>query len=1310
MTTDTSTPTPAPPAAAPARSRARRLARRAFFGLLALVALLGAAYLALGTQAALDFVVRRAIDQSEGRLAIENAEGSLLSTVRVARIAWRGDDMDVEAREIALSWSPLDLVSRRFIVHGLGAHYLEFHFKGSGGGGGGLPASLALPLEVEVRHIGVQRIEWRSGEGGGFVTGVAFGYRGGAVSHAVRGLRFVTVDGTLEGDAELAATAPFALRGTLGFTGDAAFRDARATLAVDGTLERIGVSAQGNWRNADVKAKALLTPFAKAILVSADIDAHNVDVAQFLSTLPATDLTLTLAARPDGDGFAGTLSARNDAAGTLDSGRVPVAALASRFAWDGRVLALSDVDAQVANGGRATGRVNVPIDGGAIEASLKLVDVDLSRIQSTLLATQLSGTLDTEVTPEKQVVHANLRQSDVALVFAATIAERRLTLTQARVQAGGGVFEGSGTLELSGTRAFSLSARASGFDPARFAAVPEAALNGTVTARGTLGPPWLVTADVALGRGSQLAGLAAEGTARAQITSTTAKNIGMNLKLGASTLTLSGAIGTSADTLAFNVDIRNAAELRPLLARYSGIAVPEKLAGALRARGSVEGDWRSPGLTVDVHARQLLWGAKLGAATLDVSAKAARGIGADGTIALDARPLTLSLAATELVLPGAELATLRATANGTLARHQVTIAATSADFDLTAGFAGGIVHAKHADGSSDVGWKGSVESLANRGAYAFRLESPATLAYGADRFEIGAARMSVADGRAELRNLVVDDGRVSTQGSFTGIPVASIARLAGTPLPFASTLELGGEWSLAATPRLNGTVEIRRERGDLYTSDSATLQPSDLALGISELQLSARFAEDAMTASARFRSLRAGTADATATLDAGSVPGRVATDAPLAATLIANLASLRPLQPWLGTLAVLDGRAHVALAARGTLAEPRFSGTMEGDALRFDLPRHGVHLKDGRLRARLADRSLLLDEFSFVGGKGRFNAKGTLAHAAGTAPPGERAAARIEWEAEDFTLVNRPDLRLVADGKGTLAFDGGKVVLIGSIDMDEGLVVFARTSVGTLSEDVVIVGQPRRNTDSAMRDLPLSLDIEVALGRDFRFTGEGLDTRLAGRVRVTTNANGALSGKGTIRAASGTYYVFGQRLDIDRGRLIFDGPLDNPALDVVALRKNLAVEAGVEVSGTVHVPRVRLVSNPPVPDGEKLSWLLTGQGLDRAGRADIAMLSAASASLLGQGQRPITTRIANVVGLDDISVHESASGVAGATSGQVISFGKRISDRLSLVYEQGLTVATNALRIEYMLARSWTLRAEAGIVSSVGVFFRRNLK
>jgi len=121
-----------------------------------------------------------------------------------------------------------------------------------------------------------------------------------------------------------------------------------------------------------------------------------------------------------------------------------------------------------------------------------------------------------------------------------------------------------------------------------------------------------------------------------------------------------------------------------------------------------------------------------------------------------------------------------------------------------------------------------------------------------------------------------------------------------------------------------------------------------------------------------------------------------------------------------------------------------------------------------------------------------------------------------------------------------------------------------------------------------------------------------------------------------------------------------------------------------------------------------------GQPLTRSSGADFAALQAASAAILGSHGRPIAASIAQRIGLDDISFRSAAgvqrSGQAGApgAEGQVVAVGKRLSDRLSLVYEQGLTVATNALRLEYDLTRSLMLRAEAGTVGGIGLYFRRS--
>ncbi|HEY7787430.1 MAG TPA: translocation/assembly module TamB domain-containing protein, partial [Casimicrobiaceae bacterium] len=455
---------------------------------------------------------------------------------------------------------------------------------------------------------------------------------------------------------------------------------------------------------------------------------------------------------------------------------------------------------------------------------------------------------------------------------------------------------------------------------------------------------------------------------------------------------------------------------------------------------------------------------------------------------------------------------------------------------------------------------------------------------------------------------------------------------------------------------------------------------------------------------------RAGTADATVAIGAvsGAASGRIDPAAPLRLAVRAELASLAVFQPWIGTEAAIHGRAHLDVAASGSVGNPLWSGALEGDALQIDAPRYGVHVSDGRMRAHLAPTGIALDELRFSGGDGTFEATGLIAL------PGEqtRDATRVTWKADRFLIANRPDLRFVVNGDGSIALVNHRVALRGNVAVVEGHVEYEPSPSGKLAPDIVIKGHAAFDRETSARSVPLALDVDVDLGRDLTFVGEGLDVRLGGSVRITTSANGTLEGRGTIRAINGTYFAFGQTLTIDRGRVIFDGPLDNPALDVVALRKNLPVEAGVELTGTVKVPQIRVTSNPPVPQNEALAWLVTGQGLNGTGRIDYAALSAASAALLGQRGKTFTADIAQRFGLTDISLQQSGAGTGAtsATASQVVVFGKRISDRLSLGYEQGLSLASSALRLEYALSGQITLRAEAGTVSGIGIVYRRNFR
>jgi translocation and assembly module TamB len=208
-------------------------------------------------------------------------------------------------------------------------------------------------------------------------------------------------------------------------------------------------------------------------------------------------------------------------------------------------------------------------------------------------------------------------------------------------------------------------------------------------------------------------------------------------------------------------------------------------------------------------------------------------------------------------------------------------------------------------------------------------------------------------------------------------------------------------------------------------------------------------------------------------------------------------------------------------------------------------------------------------------------------------------------------------------------------------------------------------------------------------------------------VALRSTEQGALTASGSIRTERGTFSAFGQRLEITRGQLVFNGPVDNPGIDALALRRLPSVEVGVEITGTVRAPLVRTTSNPPMAQGEQLSWLVLGRSLDSASQGDAAMIAGVAASMLGGNGAgvPVTRRIAQAFGVDEVGVRGS-----NTIEGQVFTVGKRLSDRIYIAYEQAVTAATNLVRIELELHRFVSVRVEAGAVSFFGINFTRSLR
>jgi translocation and assembly module TamB len=1252
--------------------------------------LIGGAAWFLSSESGLRWVVEEARSRTGGKLKLEGTAGSLAGTTRIARLTYTDKDLGFVAENVEFTWSPRSLFSRNVVIDSLSASQVTLEIK-PGDGVNAPPPSLALPWSIDLRRASIERLSVASGDNRWRFASLAFRYAGGDKRHALDQLAFHSDSGDVSGNIAIDAAPPFVTAGSMNFQASDALRRARATLAIAGDLTTLVFTGDVSVVGAHAGGTARISPFDERWLRSFAVSATDVDLAQFDSRIPRTAIAMTAEGASSERGHVqGKFAARNAEPGPVDSNRLPILALTSSFEFAAGTASLEALEATLGSAGRVAGSARV----GAGEArwNLTVRELDLKSIASSLNATKLAGVIKGQVRlgtdPAEGTVSGELKQAAVALAFDAAVRRGIIDVRRFRAEAHGGSLEGSATLATSGTQAFSASARASTLDPAAFGNFPQASISGTIDAHGELKPTWVAALKLKIADGSRLRRLPLTGAGVLTLESERIHDADVDIAAGGNRLKLAGSFGRPGDALAFTLDARDFA------------AIDSRLGGRLHATGHVAGAWTRPAVQFSASGESLRFGTRFSAATLSADAD----IGPAATSTSADRPLKLRAAVSHARADALVVRSATADVAGTVGRHDATVTlAAGATADATSAGAAVDISARLSGGwSGDAAsgsWSGKIVALDSRGAYRLSLAQPATLEAGVARVHLAGALGTLEGGRFAIEELRWEEGRWSSRGDFSRLPAAPLLAFSAADARVASTLTLSGRWAFAAAPRLTGTLSVSRDDGDL-----APIDAPELVLGLTRLDLVAVGTDDRVHATLTARS-RLGDADLD--VDLGASPqsaGRFDSSAPLSLKAHIDSASLRSLQTLTRTNAVVDGRLKLDVTGHGTLERVQLSGNVEADALKIEAPQYGVYLKDGRLRARLSDDDVTVSELSFTAGDGRFLASGTMPAVVSSSA----AAGTITWSAEKFALFNRPDTQLVLSGTGTLALKNKIVTLAGAIKAERGYFELPPTRPDALGDDVVIRGRERRQTDATSQRVPFAVDIELDFGDELTFVGQGFNSGLAGKLHVKTTGNRELVADGTINAVRGTYTAFGQRLAIERGKLYFNGPLDNPGVDVLALRKNQAVEAGVEVTGTVQVPLVRLTSRPPVPDNEKLAWLVLGHGLASATGADSVALQAAFAALAGSGGEQIGQRVARTFGVDDISFRSAATARPGTTAAQVVAVSKRLTDKLSLIYEQGLSLANNSLRIEYALSRTVTLRAEAGLVNGFGIYYTRS--
>ncbi|MDR6538874.1 translocation/assembly module TamB domain-containing protein [Variovorax soli] len=1337
----------AAPTPRPARSRGRRALRALAWSLLGLVVLIGAltagAWWWLGSDQSLAFALARAARYLPPGQTLESREviGSLRTGGRIGWLRWQSESLAVEVHEATIGWQLAPLLKRKVQLGEVHAARLLVERRGPVEDKPVEPlAPIVLPVEVEL-PFRIDELRW-AGPPALQADKLAGRYRYAGNEHQLVVDDVDMAEGHYAARLTLQGPAPMALDAALQGRVRAPLAEGRAIevlaeASVKGTLAtadaRLAVAAElkpaepGTEAPMQAQLQANIAPWQAQPVIDAKAQLQNLDLATLWPEAPRTLLTGRIEAGPDAGAPVGKSTWQADAdirnanPGPWDSGRLPIEQVQARASFDGTTWTLPEATVRAGGGSiEAEGRWSPA--PAPWQAHARVRAVRPGALHSALAGAPVSGSVQAE-------------QRGEALLF------------DLALQAGGG----AGSKALQGLRldralargqwqAQVLDLRTLRIEAAN--ASVEGKLQLRVAEQAGSGDLKLVMPGGSALLQGGIAPASGGGELRA--------------RMDDAALLQRWVEGLPKLTTAFaGNSIQGSAQLD---AAWQGgwRAVQRRLQNASEpaARGSAE-----PTLKATLSVPRLVLGlappADGPATELQLRELRAE---LDGSLA------QATLALKGEAVSGTQKLTLDTRASGGLERAKqwrASIASLRVQAQDSRRPGPWTLELERAlDATFKSGDAGRLEVEASAAGATLRGPVPGTV--HVDWEPLRYSHSGTASDRAfRLRS----QGRLRGLPMAWAEAMGSSGTLA--EMGISGDLLFDGDWDIDAGDALRARARLSRASGDIRVQageaalvtriesrgtgtaaerkmNAAAEGPSTPA-GLRQAELGLAAEGDTVRATLAWDSERAGQirADASTHVLHRADGWQWAPDAPLAGRVTARL-------PNLGVWSMLAppgwrvaGTLEADAALSGNRALPRWNGTLTADQLALRAWVEGLDLRDGRLRAALTGERVEITEFTLKGGAGSSTRipgqSGNLSTAAnaaagdggtlsargelswGTAPAtgtGIRMAMQTQLRA--LRVLVRTDRQLTLSGDLQTRLDNGQFSVRGNLEADRAVIILPDESAPSLGSDVVVHSAAKdREAAEAAKRRTAGEDVRVAqaqtakppdiavgfdLGEDFAVQGRGLTTRLEGKLDIRSTAfNAPPRMTGEVRTVKGQYRAYGQRLDVETGVARFNGPYDNPALDILAIRPNISQRAGVQITGTAQSPRVRLYSEPALSDAETLSWVVLGRASATSGGESLLLQQAALALLGRLGSGSSGGGLASRLGLDEIGFKGPGSG--GDMRESAVTVGKRLSKDFYLTYERSLSGTLGTLFVFYDLTRRLTLRGQAGQQSGIDLIY-----
>jgi len=437
--------------------------------------------------------------------------------------------------------------------------------------------------------------------------------------------------------------------------------------------------------------------------------------------------------------------------------------------------------------------------------------------------------------------------------------------------------------------------------------------------------------------------------------------------------------------------------------------------------------------------------------------------------------------------------------------------------------------------------------------------------------------------------------------------------------------------------------------------------------------------------------------------------GLLNADRSLTGKMTLQALGLEWLEAFTPELQALSGQFGAELTVSGSLESPLVSATSTLIDGAVTLPSLGIRVEGITMDAEMIDSQTLTLKAQGQSGEGSVEIAASASALdllqsdtrAGT-PRGEATV-----RGNDFLIVDNDTLRATASPNFTLLADGGALHYSGDVTIPELKITFSELPPNAIdiSSDTVLV-EVREESDK-----PLSLleratqkgitgELVLALGDEASIEGFGIDTRLDGRLRLERGQNQSNLAYGELSLSEGTYTLYGQSLAIRQGRFVFLGALDNPGIDVRAVREINEQTVGVQMGGTLKNMNSTLFSSPNLSETDILAMLATGRPFASIGQRDQGALLGTLASLGLERNSGLTNQIRSSLGLDELAIDTKDT-----LNNSVLTVGKYLTPNLFARYGVGIFDSSSKVNLDYTLNDRLKLKAESGTQQSVDLVY-----